>query len=70
MSHESNTFREGLRRAALEQRLSEAESMLDGERKALDWLRETNRMNAAKRVEDNIIRMTQRITKYHDEMQS
>lgn len=60
--------RETRARRALETRVDEAQGKLDSERLVAQYLHETGRDSAAKRAEDNILRMEKTVQKFRDEL--
>lgn len=60
--------RERLAKEALQQRFDEALTRLDNERSVAEYLRETNRPEAAKIVDTNIERMERTVLKFRSEL--
>lgn len=60
--------RERLAKEALQQRFDEALARLDNERSVAEYLRETNRLDAAKRADANIERMERTVLKFRSEL--
>lgn len=62
--------REELARRALESRVDDAVRKLDSERLVAQYLHETGKDNAAKRAEENILRMEKTVQKFRAELGS
>lgn len=60
--------RERLAREALQQRFDDALARLDNERAVAAYLRETNKLDAAKRVDENIEKMERTVLKFRSEL--
>jgi hypothetical protein len=60
--------REKLAKEALQVRVDEAQRKLDSERLACQYLRETGRDGAVKRVEENILRMEKTVQKFRADL--
>ena len=60
--------REELARRALETRVDDAVRKLDSERVVAQYLHETGKERAAKRAEDNILRMEKTVQEFRDHL--